>query len=97
VDERILYDKLARDRIPEIIRRSGRRCETEPMGEAEFRRTLRTELIEEANEASQTEPQDLAAELADVLELVDALAEAYELPSASVRAQQDLRRSERGE
>ena len=36
----IHYNKLVRDRIPEIIRESGRNCEIEIMDDAEYRQAL---------------------------------------------------------
>lgn len=42
------YNKLVRDRIPEIIRQDGRECGTERMSEAEYVQALREKLVEEA-------------------------------------------------
>ena len=46
------YHKLVRDRIPEIIRKSGNECEFVILSEAEYRQALRQKLIEEAGEAA---------------------------------------------
>ena len=94
---RKLYDKLVRDRIPEIIRESGSSCGTESYrDESGFRRALRDKLIEEAGEAANAGEEDLAAELADLQEVVDALISAYGLSYDAVRSLQEGRRAERG-
>ncbi len=40
------YNKLVRDRIPEIIRKSGLECQTVTLSEIEYRQALRQKLIE---------------------------------------------------
>lgn len=67
------YDKLVRDRIPEIIRRGGRQCGVEVMPEGKYIQALKDKLIEEAKEAATTGADDLVKELADLYEVMDAL------------------------
>jgi predicted house-cleaning noncanonical NTP pyrophosphatase (MazG superfamily) len=94
---RKIYDKLVRDRIPEIIRQSGSTCGTEIFeDDVAFRRALLDKLIEEAREAATAPDADLAAELADLLEVIDAVVEASGLSHVTVRALQDQRRADRG-
>ncbi|MFJ4827551.1 nucleoside triphosphate pyrophosphohydrolase [Streptomyces bacillaris] len=66
--------KLVRDLIPQIIRASG----VEPMayvaGPEEYRERLRHKLSEEVNEFLYADNSTAAEELADVLEVVQALA-----------------------
>ena len=93
---RKVYDKLVRDRIPDIIRQSGSECATETFSPDEFRRALRDKLVEEAREAANASDDDLLTELADVEEVVDALLAAYGLTQEDVRRLQDGRRVERG-
>ena len=45
------HDKLVRDRIPELIRRSGGRCGVETLPPDAYRRALLDKLLEEAAEA----------------------------------------------
>lgn len=91
------YDKLVRDRIPDIIRQYGSTCGVERLDQDEaFRGALRAKLIEEAREAAEAPDAELATELADLLEVVDAIVEAYGLTSETVRALQQERRAERG-
>jgi predicted house-cleaning noncanonical NTP pyrophosphatase (MazG superfamily) len=92
----IEYDKLVRDRIPEIIRRDGRECATEMMSEAEYRRALLEKLVEEAQEATTVGPEKLVEELADLYEIIDALMAAYGIEREAVLAKQARKRAERG-
>jgi predicted house-cleaning noncanonical NTP pyrophosphatase (MazG superfamily) len=94
---RKLYDKLVPDRIPEIIQEAGSTCGTEiHSDESAFRRALRDKLVEEAREAANSSEEDLATELADLQEVVDALIAASGLNLNVLRALQEQRRPERG-
>ncbi|WP_017658516.1 nucleoside triphosphate pyrophosphohydrolase [Baaleninema simplex] len=89
--------KLVRDRIPEIVRRSGRRCGVERLDIADYRQALRDKLVEEAIEAAEArDDAELIRELADLSEAIDALLETYEIDRATVSAKQQQRRDERG-
>ena len=66
------YKKLIRDRIPEIIAANGQRAETRVLSDEEYATALEKKLTEEV--AEYMESKELA-ELADVLEVVQALAE----------------------
>lgn len=64
-------EKLVRDRIPQIIRAAGREARVRSAGDGEYRTFLGAKLYEEAGEYIASGD---AAELADVLEVVYALA-----------------------
>ncbi|MFE4420427.1 nucleoside triphosphate pyrophosphohydrolase [Streptomyces sp. NPDC056817] len=68
--------KLIRDRIPDIAAARGQTLEIRVAEPGEMTDLLRAKLLEEANEAAGAEPGDLLEELADVLEVVHALAAA---------------------
>lgn len=93
---RVTYNKLVRDRIPEIIEADGRQCRTEVMTDAEYRQALLAKLVEEASEALAAEPHDLVKELVDLYEVLDALMVAYSLDKRVVTDLQQRRRGERG-
>jgi predicted house-cleaning noncanonical NTP pyrophosphatase (MazG superfamily) len=76
---RITYNKLIRDKIPEIIRFSGKEFKVEVMSEDDYRKALLNKLVEEAQEAQKTEPNKLAVELSDLLEVVDAVIDEFDL------------------
>lgn len=90
------YHKLVRDRIPEIIRKSGSECEVAVLSDAEYRQALRQKLIEEAGEAAVANGEDLVAELADLYEVIDALMASYGIAGDEVLNAQAKRRETRG-
>ena len=67
----IEYDKLIRDRIPEIIERSGKKCIVEVMDDDSYLQYLDQKLNEELAEYQADKSLD---ELADLLEVMYAVA-----------------------
>lgn len=90
------YNKLVRDRIPEIIRNEGRACEVTVMPLDAYQKALLEKLVEEAREAEEATPDALVSELADILEVVDAIAATFGLERAAILAEQQVRRLQRG-
>ena len=69
------YNKLVRDRIPEIIEGNGEKPITRILGEDEYKIELETKLNEEYHEVlGSTTSEERIEELADMLEIIDALA-----------------------
>lgn len=66
--------KLVRDRIPDIIRANGEDPIIYQADPVEYRRRLREKLLEEVDEFLNADPTSAVEELADVLEVVFALA-----------------------
>jgi len=73
------YNKLVRDRIPEIIQKSGKRFAFETMPEAEYRQALLKKLVEEAREARQAAPEELITELADIQGVLASVLAAWQI------------------
>jgi predicted house-cleaning noncanonical NTP pyrophosphatase (MazG superfamily) len=96
MSDRTIHNKLVRDCIPDIIDAEGRRCATEIMDDAEYRQALLAKLVEEAREAAEAEPGELAKELADLYEVIDAVMMAFGLDKDAILATQQKRRGERG-
>ena len=95
------YNKLVRDRIPEIIQANGKRCSIETMSELEYRQALLEKLVEEAQEARgailrSAAPDELLTELADLQEVLAALMAAWQIAPEHVQQVQRQRRAERG-
>ncbi len=91
------YDKLIRDRIPEIMDAAGVRYEVDTLDAAAFERALRAKLVEEAREVADADgPEELAKELADLLEVSRALMKATGLEPDAVEQLRERRRTERG-
>ncbi|MEG4112813.1 MULTISPECIES: nucleoside triphosphate pyrophosphohydrolase [unclassified Microcoleus] len=90
------YHKLVRDRIPEIIRKSGNECEVVILSDAEYRQALLQKLIEEAGEAAAADEEDLVAELADLYEVIDAVMASFGISGDRLLDEQMKRREARG-
>lgn len=69
----IVYNKLVRDGIPEIIRADGKECETEVLEDSAFLAALDKKMTEELQEYFESHSIE---ELADLLEVVYAAADA---------------------
>ncbi|MCL2939435.1 MAG: nucleoside triphosphate pyrophosphohydrolase [Trichodesmium sp. MAG_R02] len=90
------HNKLVRDRIPEIISKSGIEYQTITLSEQEYQQALRQKLIEEAQEAATANNADLVIEIADLLEVVDALLKSYKISHHKVLLEQDKKRASKG-
>ena len=67
------YNKLVRDRIPEIIKMNGQECVTEVLSDEAYIKALDEKLYEEMEEYQRDKSID---ELADLLEVVYSVAKA---------------------
>src|SRR5215203_6129320 len=90
------YNKLVRDRIPEIIRSEGRECAVKIMEIDEYYHALREKLIEEAQETANAEPGDMVKELADLYEVIDTVIKVFNLDKDVILTIQQKLRDERG-
>jgi len=70
---RVTYNKLVRDRIPEIIETDGHHAFTRILNDQDYRAALLAKLVEEAREAQSASADELPGELADVREVLQAL------------------------
>ncbi len=68
------YNKLVRDRIPEIIEEKGKKPTYHKAHKQEYREKLKMKLFEEVQEFNREEKLE---ELADILEVVDAITSEY--------------------
>lgn len=89
----IIHNKLVRDRIPEIIEGSGKTCVTRILPEAEYLAALDAKLQEELNEYQADKSME---ELADLLEVMMAVAEARGHGFAEVEAIRQSKAEKRG-
>jgi predicted house-cleaning noncanonical NTP pyrophosphatase (MazG superfamily) len=93
---RVTYNKLIRDRIPEIIEANGHRAVTRVLKEEDYRAALLAKLVEEAREAETAPDDELADELADVWEVFQALVAALPLAQYEIEALAAAKRGKRG-
>ncbi len=93
---RLDYHKLVRDGIPRIIEAGGGQPVTRVLDRAGYLAALRAKLLEEAGEAQAAPDGQSRSELADVLEVLQALAAAHGMSWEDVVAEADRKRGERG-
>ena len=90
------HNKLVRDKIPEIILADGREVSTRILNDKEYEAELEKKLVEECKEVLEAKGEHRLEELADVLEVMMALAknDGYALDDIIVAARQ--KREKRG-
>jgi predicted house-cleaning noncanonical NTP pyrophosphatase (MazG superfamily) len=87
---------LIRDRVPERLDADGARYEVAELDDAAFRRALRAKLREAADAVGAAASEDLAGELADLLEVIEALIVADAVDPNAVGAAQRASRAAHG-
>lgn len=87
------YDKLVRDKIPEIIESKGKKCSWVTLNDQEFNKKLEQKLDEEVLEFHQ---DNNIEELADILEVILALALELGTTPTELEAVRNNKYNERG-
>ena len=90
---RITYHKLVRDRIPEIIGQAGKTCAYSVLPEGEYLELLDEKLNEELAEYQESKSME---ELADLLEVVRAVAKARGSSIGEVEEIRERKAAKRG-
>src|SRR3989344_2541518 len=93
---KIFYNKLVRDKLPEIIKSLGGNSEIRILDEKEYVIELKRKLIEEAQELQNATTDEIVDELADQLELIKSIAKHHNISFSSVAANQASKRKIRG-
>jgi predicted house-cleaning noncanonical NTP pyrophosphatase (MazG superfamily) len=93
---KITYNKLVRDRIPEIISKSGKEFAIEKISEQNFLISLFDKLREEVSELVEAEGKDRVKELGDIYEVLDSITKYFEISNQEVKDLQAKRKEERG-
>lgn len=88
-----VYDKLVRDRIPEIIEASGNKCEIEVVSDEVALEYLYKKLNEEVGELLEDKNLD---EIADCLEVLFAIGAKYGYSEDEVLGRRNDKKLERG-
>ncbi|GAA3068626.1 hypothetical protein GCM10010464_36030 [Pseudonocardia yunnanensis] len=88
--------KLVRDKIPDIIRADGREPDLRRLDAQEYVRELHAKLFEEATELANASNSQVAEELADVLEVLRAIARINGVTMAEVDDVAKQKRADRG-
>ena len=88
-----VYDKLVRDRIPEIIESSGNKCEVEVVSNEIALEYLYKKLNEEVSELLEDKNLD---EIADVIEVLFAIGSKYGYSEEDVLNRRNEKKDARG-
>lgn len=92
-----IYNKLIRDRIPEIIRADNAEPKIRELSEEEYLQALKDKIVEEAVELQEESDKDrIITEMTDVYEVLRSLAAAYDMTLEAVSVVADKKKSERG-
>ena len=89
----MIYNKLVRDKIPQIIEANGGKAHTRILSEEEYCQLLEAKLDEEVGEYHQDKTVE---ELADILEVVYALATAQGVSLAQLQEAYEQKHQARG-
>lgn len=93
----IIYNKLIRDRIPEITKADGWISETRILNKKEYILELRKKILEEAKELNEGSGHDnLIEELVDIQEIIDAILAAKKVKFSNFRKIQTNKRKKCG-
>ena len=91
------YDKLVRDRIPEIIKADGLSVEIRTLESDELVSILKAKAVEEAKELETSEEiEDIKKEMADLIEVIISLGDKLQIDMDEVEQIRQDRRTKRG-
>lgn len=68
--KKIVYNKLIRDKIPEIIEQDGKTCVLETLPDEQYIRMLHEKLVEEAQEFLQNPSVEELADMGEVMHAI---------------------------
>ena len=89
----MIYNKLVRDKIPQIIETNGGKAYTRILSDEEYRQHLEAKLDEEVGEYHRDQTVE---ELADILDVVYALAAAQGVSLAQLQEAYEQKHQSRG-
>lgn len=93
----VRYNKLIRDRIPEIIQAAGANCLVKKLNQVKYRHYLVEKLEEETKELKKfNNKKQLVNELIDLQEIIDAIAKEFKLNKNKLIKEQRAKRLKRG-
>ena len=91
------YNKLVRDKIPEIIIAAGEKPKTRKLSDGEFKIELKKKVLEEAKELVGAKTKDeVLNEAVDIQELIDWIKKTYHFTDVFVKKSQKDKNQKRG-
>lgn len=95
--EKIYYNKLARDKIPEIIHDKGFDCEIRTVSDEEYKREIVRKVYEEASGVTNHDDRKhMVEEIADLIITLEAVKKEFEISSEEIDAAVKLSIDEKG-
>ncbi|WP_397538362.1 phosphoribosyl-ATP pyrophosphohydrolase [Rummeliibacillus pycnus] len=92
-----IYNKLVRDLIPEVIEKNRKKCSTRILAPEQLLGAIKLKMQEEAFEFKEAKGQkDALEELADVLELVHAALDVYNVSFQELEQVRLAKKEKRG-
>jgi len=93
----VRYNKLIRDRIPEIIKEAGWASTIRTLKKSEFLNALKKKVLEEAGELIRAkDKKGIVDEIVDIQELLNVLSSELKLTESGLKRLQDAKRKKRG-
>jgi len=89
----MIYNKLVRDKIPEIIKNDGKTVYTHKAHDKEYFEKLKDKLLEEVREYIKSPCKE---ELADILEVVYALCDVMKISKGDLEKFRELKEKDKG-
>jgi predicted house-cleaning noncanonical NTP pyrophosphatase (MazG superfamily) len=94
---RKIYNKLIRDKIPGIIKINNAVSKISELSAEEFKIALNKKIIEEACELAEAKSnEEILNELADILEVTEAIAKNSNITSGEITKRKEEKKQERG-
>ena len=93
-----VYNKLIRDRIPEIIEKDGVGYKTRVLKQKEYKQELLKKIVEESQEVLETkgDKKELIKEIGDVQEIIAYLIKVFNLDRKEINKVRRKRKKSRG-
>lgn len=95
--KKIYYNKLIRDKIPEIIREKGSDCKTKTLSSVDFYKELVKKVSEEASGIlGAKNKKELISEIADVLDVINEIKKVKKITSKQILRTQEENNKRKG-
>jgi predicted house-cleaning noncanonical NTP pyrophosphatase (MazG superfamily) len=95
--EKIYYNKLCRDKIPEIIKNKGFDCEVREVNHDEYKREIIRKIYEEASGVTNHDSREhMVGELADLVITMDAVKKEFDISDEELNAAVQASLDEKG-
>lgn len=91
-----VYNKLVRDKIPDIIKGNGGEPICRVLSDCEFEKELKKKFYEELDEVCEACGKDRLEELADMYELIRTMAELHDSSMENISRLANKKKKERG-